>query len=180
MASFKIPITTMLKSLLFLSLFSLSHLVSGDDKLVEIVCHETDEPEICVQCLRSAHGADTSSKLGIATAVITCLEEHGTSLGAEMTSIASGAKEDYGKRLFEGCSKDYSDSNKDLVSAVGLLKGRKYDGAEKAVTGAFYRHESCRNDIGAYKNVTVPSKVAYEMKIYEDLCQVADRIIERL
>lgn len=185
MASFKFPRHTLLNFLLLLfalsqSFYQLSHLVAADNKLIEIVCHETDMPEVCVQCLTSDPDAETADRLGLTNIVVYCLDNHASSLESNMSNMSSVYKDRSTKKVLLGCSQGYLASKKDLLAAIVSLKSGQFDDAETSVTMTLDRHMSCLKRIEQHKEVQISSKLAYEMKIYEDLCQIADRIIERL
>ncbi|EXB53373.1 Putative invertase inhibitor [Morus notabilis] len=185
MASFRISKHTkanllLLLLALFLSSYQLSRLAAADRGLIQIVCHESDAPEVCVQCLNSDPGAESADKVGLTTIVVNCLNNHADSLEDKLSNMSSVSKDQSSKDVLMECSKGYLDSKKDLLSAIVSLKSDDYDNAEKFVTATLYRHFSCLWSIKKNKVVKISSKVACEMRIYEDLCQIADRMIERL
>lgn len=97
-----------------------------------------------------------------------------------MSNMSSVYKDRSTKKVLLGCSEGYLASKKDLLAAIVSLKSGQFDDAETSVTMTLDRHMSCLKRIEKHKEVQISSKLAYEMKIYEDLCQIADRIIERL
>ncbi|PON58780.1 Pectinesterase inhibitor domain containing protein [Trema orientale] len=187
MASFKI-LSASIFPLILLVFLTLSqffhqhpHLAEADYKLIEILCHAADVPEICFQCLKSDPDAElATSKVELTVVMMNCISSHADALQENMKEFASNSKDETIKGVFIECSKAYVEAKKDVLSAIGHLKSHEFDEAESSLTQAIYQHYTCQSTIKRYKQIKISRKVAYEMKVYEELCSSADRIIERL
>lgn len=178
MASFKI-----LSASILLVLLTLSHpqLAEADYKLIEIVCHGSDVPEICIECLKSDPNAGlATSKVELTVIMMNCISNHAEVLQENMEDFASNSKDESIKAVFMQCSKGYLESKGDLFSAIVYLKSHEFDKAESCVAQAIHLHRTCHSTIKSYKRIKISRKIAYEMEIYEELCFSTNRIIERL
>ena len=165
--------------LLLLLLTPFSPVLKADDKLIQIECHNAEVPSTCIQCLQSNQRSQKADRVGIATIIVSCLKNHAQSLAASMSHLASGAKDKEMKNRFEECSQGFSPAMKELSSATIRLKKAKYDDAERSVNKALYCYNlSCQSIIQSYKHT--PKHVVYSIRIYEELSEAANRVIERL
>ena len=188
MASFKVLNPSTLHLIPLLVLLTVSqlfhqhpHLAEADYKLIEIVCHAADVPEICIQCLNSDPDAGlATSKVELAVVMMDCITHHADVLQQNMKDVASSSKDDSIRDVLMECSKGYMAAKTDLLSAIVYLRSHEFDEAESCVTEAFFQHHTCHSTIKDHKDIKISRKVAHEMKIYEELCNSANRIIERL
>ncbi|KAF3974714.1 hypothetical protein CMV_001973 [Castanea mollissima] len=154
-------------------------MLKADDKLIQIECHNAEVPSTCIQCLQSDQHSQKADRVGIATIIVSCLKNHAQSLAANMSHLASGAKDKEMKNRFEECSQGFCSTMKELSSATIRLKKAKYDDAERSVNKALNCYSlNCQSIIQSYKNS--PKHVVYSMRIYEELSEAANRVIERL
>ncbi|PON95561.1 Pectinesterase inhibitor domain containing protein [Trema orientale] len=180
----KVLSASILHLILFLVLLTLSqffhqhpHLAEADYKLIEILCHTADVPKVCTQCLKSDPAAEfATSKVELTVIVMNCISNHADALQENMKDYASNSI----KGVFLECSKAYMGAKKDLLSAIIHLKSHEFDEAESSVTGAVFQNHVCHPTIKSYKQIKISRKLAYEMKVYEELRFTATRIIERL
>ncbi|XP_062170412.1 uncharacterized protein LOC133876143 [Alnus glutinosa] len=154
-------------------------LVRADDKLMQMECHNAEVPTTCMQCLKSNRRAATADKVGIATILVICLQNHAKTLATNMSDLASRAKDQAAKTLLQECGQGYSSAEKELSSATSSLKNGKYDDAERFVNEALKYELTCHSKTGSYKE-RIPENLVLEMKIYEQLSEAANRIVERL
>ncbi len=154
-------------------------LVRADDKLIQIECHNADVPSTCIQCLQSDQRAKNADKVVIATIIVNCLKNNAQSLAANMSNLASGTKAKVVKKVFKECGQGFSSAMKKLSSATFGLKKGKYDDAEKFVSEALDYEHNCQSKIGRHHE-DIPKHVVYDMRIYEQLSEAANRVIERL
>lgn len=158
----------------------LSKLVAAENNnLIEMVCHVAEVPESCIQCLKSDPHSEIADEVGIAIILMNCLTDHIDALENNMSKIAAVSKDKSTVKLFQNCSKDYATARKYLNSAITSLKSGKYDAAETSVTLALKFDTDCHFKIVSFKK-KISHKIAFEIKLFEDLCQAANRIIERL
>ncbi|KAB1216942.1 Pectinesterase inhibitor [Morella rubra] len=154
-------------------------LVRADESLIQIECHNAEVPSTCIQCLTSDGRAENADKVGIATIVVDCLQNHANTLAGNMSSLASGTKDRGMKNVFLKCGQGFSSAEKALSSSTLSLKNGKYENAEKFVGEALEHELTCQKNVASYKD-QIPERVAYEMRIYEELSEAARRIFERL
>lgn len=155
-------------------------LVIADDRLIQIECHNAEVPTTCIECLKSDPRSEKADKVGIAVIILGCLSNNAKALATNMTEIASGAIDTNATKILKQCSRGFYSATKDLASATLKLKSGKYDGAEHSVSRAVVSAAYCRYEIEVYKRKVVPRNMIYEMFIYEDLSEAANRIIEGL
>ncbi|XP_062114898.1 pectinesterase inhibitor-like [Humulus lupulus] len=155
------------------------HLAKADSKLILNVCRATDVPDICIQCLQSDPYAEFASAVELAFIMMNCISSHADALQVNMEDTASNSKNKSTKSVYNACVKAYMAAKKDLKSAIDHLQSYEIDEAESYVGQAMLKHQSCYYAIENNKELTIPSEVAYEMKIYEELCFSTERIIER-
>ncbi|KAF4365667.1 hypothetical protein F8388_007500 [Cannabis sativa] len=156
------------------------HLAKADTKLIENLCHATEVPDTCIQCLQSDPYAEFATDIELAIIMMTCIRNHADTLQVNMEDTANNSKIKSTKSVYNGCVKAYMGAKKDLNTATEHLQNYEFDKAEKYVDQAMIKHLVCCGDIQNNKNITISTEVAYEMKIYEELCFSSERIIERL
>lgn len=105
-------------------------LVIADDQLIQMECHNAEEPTTCIECLKSDPHGEKADKVGIAVIILGCLSNNAKTLAANMTEIAYGTKDKNATKILKQCSKGFYSATKDLASATLKLKSGKYDGAE--------------------------------------------------
>ncbi|KAJ7948933.1 Pectinesterase inhibitor [Quillaja saponaria] len=176
MASF----TNIPKLVLLLILSSAAcNLVSTDQKLMEKECHNAEVPATCIECLNSDSGAKEADGVGIATIIVNCINNLAESLAANMSSLASGTRKKEAKVIFQWCAKGYSSAKKELISSKQALKNGKYDAAEGSVSAALKSHVQCLDKIESNEE-KVQENIVQKIRIYGELSEAANRIIERL
>ncbi|KAF5477372.1 hypothetical protein F2P56_004020 [Juglans regia] len=153
--------------------------VRGNDNLIEIECHNAEVPSTCIQCLKSDRRSKNSDRVGIAVIMLNCLQNHAMTLSTNMSELASGTADLTMKNVFEDCGRGFSSAYKELSSATSSLEKRKYDKAEMLVNEALEFELKCHSKIGSYGD-KIPKDVVYGMKLYEDLSEATNRIVERL
>lgn len=156
-----------------------SKLVAAENNLIEMVCHVAEVPESCIKCLKSDPRSEFADKVGIALIVMNCLTDHVDTLEINMSNIAAVSKDESTVKLFLECAKDYASAKKELNSAITSLKSGKYDEAETSVTLALNYDTDCHFKIVSFKK-KIAHTIAFKIKLFEELCQAANRIIERI
>ncbi|KAG6687275.1 hypothetical protein I3843_11G063400 [Carya illinoinensis] len=151
----------------------------SDETLIAIECHNAEVPSTCIQCLKSDQRSKNSDRVGIAAIMVNCLQNHAKTLATNMSELASGTADLAMKNVFEECGRGFSSAYKELSSATSSLEKRKYDEAEMLVNEALEYELKCHWKIGSYGD-QIPKDVVYGMKLYEDLSEATDRIVERL
>lgn len=96
-----------------------------------------------------------------------------------MTTLASSAKDNRFKTMLEKCEEALSSTDGLLIQTMVELKNGEYDEAELSATEALRYEVSCDHIFGR-RQAYLPTHVVYEMKIYKELSEAANRIIERL
>lgn len=153
--------------------------VRGNDELIKIECHNAEVPSTCIQCLKSDRRSENSDRVRIAAILVNCLQNHAKGLAGNMSALASGSKDQAMKNVFEECGRGFSSARKVLSSATLNLEKSKYDDAEMFVNEALQYVLQCHSRIGDHGD-QIPKDVVYGMKLYEDLSEATDRIVERL
>ncbi|KAF3438264.1 hypothetical protein FNV43_RR21025 [Rhamnella rubrinervis] len=157
----------------------ISKLDAAENDLIEVVCRVAEAPESCIQCLRSDPHAEDDDKVGIATIMINCVSSHANSLSANMSNTAVGSQDEAAKKLFLECSKDYASAEKELDSGIISLKCGKYDDAQVSVALALKYDTDCHFKIISFKK-KIAQQIVYKIKLFEQLCVAANRIIEHI
>ncbi|XVF18210.1 hypothetical protein REPUB_Repub11eG0001900 [Reevesia pubescens] len=164
--------------LLFTSFQHASKLVSADEKLIELQCHNAEVAAACLQCLRSDPRGEVADKVGIATIIINCISTNAEALANNMSSLASSVHDKNLKSLFHDCEKGFFEAKHDLSTATNELKGKDYDKTNHFVRTALEQEILCKKNVVSMK-LRVPSNILYEMNVYEELSDAAMRIIDR-
>ncbi|KAK7324323.1 hypothetical protein VNO77_27856 [Canavalia gladiata] len=153
----------------------------ADYQLIQTLCHNSETPETCLKCVQTLNGADKANSVGIATIIVSCINDHANTLAFNMTTLASTTSNQNLKSLYKRCANNYGYhiAKKDLVLTKHALQNHKYDNAEFYVIKALKYDLTCHTYLGSYQN-KVPFDVFYAMKTYEDLSEAACRIIEKL
>lgn len=154
-------------------------LVSANNELIELECHNTETPELCMECLKSDPKSQYSDEIEIARIITNCLSNHSKHLASNMSGLVVVVSEERLKAACEACSGGYSRAYKHLSEVLSYLKRGDYDKAGHSVLIALKFQLSCQKSIKSQK-WSLPESIAYEMKVYEDLSQDAMRIIDRL
>jgi pectinesterase inhibitor-like protein len=169
------------------TIFSILHLlltpppllVRANNKLIRTECHNAEVPATCMQCVESDRRAAAANRVGIATILVTCLENQAKTLAANMSELASSSKDPAMKIVFKECCQGYSSAEKGLSSATSCLKNGRYEDAERFVNEALEYELTCHSKIESYR-AGISEYIVHEMKIYEQLSEAANRIVERL
>ncbi|XVE52822.1 hypothetical protein DITRI_Ditri02bG0155000 [Diplodiscus trichospermus] len=173
-----LPLYHLLLLLLFTSFEHAGKLVSADDKLIEIECHNAEVPATCIQCLNSDPQGKLADRLGIATIVINCLSSKADILANNMSTLASSVQDKNLKSLFKGCEHRFFQGKSDLSIATIKLKSKDYDKTNHFVRTALQQEILCKKNVVKMK-LRLPSNILFEMRVYEELSDAAMRIIDR-
>ena len=111
-------------------------MLKANDKLIQIECHNAEVLSTSIPWPQSDQRTQKANSVGIATIIVSCLKNHAQSLSANMSHLASGAKDKEMKNSVEECSQGFSSAIKELSSATIRLKKAKYDDAERSVNKA--------------------------------------------
>ena len=121
-------------------------MLKANDKLIQIECHNAEVLSTSIPWPQSDQRTQKANSVGIATIIVSCLKNHAIivsclknhaqSLSANMSHLASGAKDKEMKNSVEECSQGFSSAIKELSSATIRLKKAKYDDAERSVNKA--------------------------------------------
>lgn len=153
--------------------------VKADEQLIQIECHNANVPEVCIQCLKSDPRSKNADKVGIAKIIVGCLSKHANILQANMTNLASSTEDDQFKTMLEKCKEALLFTDGLLIRTMLQLDNGKYDKAEHSTSEALWYEVSCDYIFGKHKS-NLPTKVVYEMMLYKELSEAANRIIEQL
>lgn len=158
--------------------------VSADEIAMQRECHNSNAPKTCVQCLKSDNRSLKADKYTIATLVIECLDKHATSLGRNMSVLATRIPDVHNasRRAYEGCVRLFSQATKELGSAAKEIKNGEYDSADKSVFNARRCNLECFSSVGSKGKVKLSEvliDVDSEMMVFEQLSEATMRIIER-
>ncbi|KAL4353533.1 hypothetical protein GQ457_06G023650 [Hibiscus cannabinus] len=155
------------------------NLVSADEALIQLQCHNAEVPSTCIQCVKSDPKGESAGKVGIANIIITtCLSNNAKSLKHNMTVLASTPPGKGEKTVLQSCEKAFSDATYDLAKATAMLGAKDYDKTNGLVAAALAREVFCKENMLDNK-VTVPDSVVYQMRVYEELSNAALRIVDR-
>ncbi|KAF4352635.1 hypothetical protein G4B88_008804 [Cannabis sativa] len=116
------------------------HLVKADTKLIENLCHATEVPDTCIQCLQSDPYAEFATDIELAIIMMTCIRNHADTLQVNMEDTANNSKIKSTKSVYNGCVKAYMGAKKDLNTATEHLQNYEFDKAEKYVDQAMIKH----------------------------------------
>ena len=86
-------------------------------------------------------------------------------------------------KALEDCCKLLGDAKKELAAACQKIDKGDFDGADHSVYSAFNYGVQCHSELDeAVKEskADVSTKVMSEIKVHEELCEAAMRMIERL
>ncbi|GMI65586.1 hypothetical protein like AT4G00872 [Hibiscus trionum] len=164
--------------LLSISFNHVGHLVSADDTLIQLQCHNAEVPSTCIQCVKSDPRSQSADKVGIAAIIITCLSNNAKTLSKNMTVLASAAHDKNVKMVLQSCEKGFSVATTDLANATNMLGNKDYDKTNGLVSAALRQEVDCNQYASEYK-VTIPYRMVYDMRVYEELSDAALRIIDR-
>lgn len=152
--------------------------ISADSTLITEQCHNTDTPEICIQCLKSDPRSQSADKVSIAAIVITCISNKAVTLESNMTVLASSVHDKNLKLVLQDCQKELADAKTNLTTATDRLKNKDFDGTNYLVNQALRKEFDCKQNVGSLQ-YRVPTNVLNDMRLYEELSEAAMRIIDR-
>ncbi|KDP25096.1 hypothetical protein JCGZ_22631 [Jatropha curcas] len=180
MASFANSIHHLRLLLTVVALIHTEKLISANEDIIECECHNTETPEVCMECLKSNPTASASNELGIATIITNCVSNHSKHLATKMSVLVHRVGDENLKSVFQACSQGYYLACVDLSMVVSKLKSGDYDKAGHFVLTALSFQLTCITNFQMNQTWHLPESIAYEMKVYEDLSEAAMRIIDRL
>ncbi|KAL6998944.1 hypothetical protein U1Q18_000111 [Sarracenia purpurea var. burkii] len=165
-------------------IFRQPHLaVVANDWLPQLECHNARVPETCIQCLNSDPSTGNANATGIATIVVGCVSTHADTLSEDMSQLADSKHDKVSAKVFKDCFRLIVSAKEELVAAGAKLKQGDYDGADQSVYGAFNYAVQCHSELDEALmkwKIDIPAEVQNKIKVHEELCEAAMRIIERL
>ncbi|KAI3930816.1 hypothetical protein MKX01_037262 [Papaver californicum] len=121
-----------------------STFVRADNELIRRVCHNTDAPTACNQCVQ----ADTRNYAA--------------------------------NQTITQCREWFSYAKSDLNAATQGLKNGDYDASDKSVFNALFYQNSCKNQFENNQKIRITYHIYFGFNMYEELSQIALRIINHL
>ncbi|KAI3946938.1 hypothetical protein MKW98_003501 [Papaver atlanticum] len=175
----------MVSAAIVLVMFLLNHLpstfVRADDKLIRQVCHNSEAPTTCNQCVKADKRSDNANTVGIAKIVVDCIKFQANNLQTNISALASIYKDDVAaNRTITQCQKLFSHAKSDLNTATQDLKNGNYDASDKSVFNALLYQNSCKTQFENNPKIKITPHIYYGFNIFEKLSQIALRIIDRL
>ncbi|KAK5786950.1 hypothetical protein PVK06_041600 [Gossypium arboreum] len=154
------------------------NLVSADNTLIKTQYHNAEVPEACIQCVKSNPRSQSVDKIGIATIAITCISNKAMTLESNMTVLALSVHDKDLKLVLQDCQKELFNAKTNLTTAMDRLKSKDYDQTNYLLNHALQKEFDCKKNVGDLQ-YTLPTTVLNDMTIYEELSEVAMRIIDR-
>ncbi|XP_057485188.1 uncharacterized protein LOC130771572 [Actinidia eriantha] len=157
---------------------------ANESWLVKAECHNAMVPVTCMKCLDADNRtAGAANAAGIATIVADCANKHADNLVGEMSQLAAANHDKVLVKALEDCCKLLANAKKELAAACQKIDKGDFDGADHSVDSALIYGVQCHSELDeAVKEskVDVSTKVMSEMKVHEELCKAAMRMIKRL
>ncbi|XP_026435152.1 uncharacterized protein LOC113332869 [Papaver somniferum] len=175
----------MISAAIVLVMFLLNHLpstfVRADDELIRQVCHNSESPTPCNQCVKSDNRSDNANTVGIATIVVDCIKFQANNLQTNISALASIYKDDVAaNRTITQCRIFFSHAKSDLNTATQDLKKGDYDASDKSVFNALLHQNSCKTLFENSPKIKFTPHIFYGFNMFEKLSQIALSIIVRL
>ncbi|KAI3892123.1 hypothetical protein MKW92_015578 [Papaver armeniacum] len=152
MAFLKISMVSTVLVLIMFLCYNLqpSTFVRADDELIHRVCHNTDAPTACNQCVK----ADNRT---------------------------SKYKDDFAaNQTITKCQELFSYAKSDLSAATQGLKTGDYDASDKSVFEALMYQSACKYQFENTRKIRITYHISFGFNMYEELSQIALRIINHL
>ncbi|KAI3915043.1 hypothetical protein MKW92_028207 [Papaver armeniacum] len=144
----------MVSAAIVLVMFLLNHqpstFVSADDELIRQVCHNSEAPTTCNQCVKA---------------------DNRTSIYKDDVDV---------NRTITHCRKSFSHAKLDLNTATQDLKNGDYDASDKSVFNALLDQNSCKTQFENNPKITITPHIFYRFNMFEKLSQITLSIIDRL
>ncbi|KAI3839186.1 hypothetical protein MKX03_032816 [Papaver bracteatum] len=144
----------MVSAVIVLVMFLLNHqpstFVSAGDELIRQVCHNSEAPTTCNQCVKA---------------------DNRTSIYKDDVDA---------NRTITQCRKLFSHAKSDLNTATQDLKNGDYDASDKSVFNALLYHHSCKTQLESNPKITITPHIFYGFNMFEKLSQIALSIIDHL
>ncbi|GFZ05781.1 hypothetical protein Acr_17g0013530 [Actinidia rufa] len=157
---------------------------ANESWLVKSECHNAMVPATCMKCLDTDHRtAGAVNAAGVATIVIGCVSKNADNLSGEMSQLAASSHDKGLVKALKDCCKLLDHSKKELAAACQKIDKGDFDGADHSVYSVFNYGVQCHSELDeAVKSskVDVSPKVMSELKVHEQLCEAAMRMIDRL
>ncbi|MCL7026234.1 hypothetical protein MKW94_023294 [Papaver nudicaule] len=143
-------VSTVIVLLVFLFSHQPSTFVRADDELIRRVCHNSDAPTACNQCVKADNRTSVYQDDFAANGTIT------------------------------QCREELSYAKADLDAAIQDLKNGDYDASDKSVFNALLYQNSCESELKNNPKIRITYHINFGFNMYEALSHIALRIINRL
>ncbi|KAI3946956.1 hypothetical protein MKW98_003519 [Papaver atlanticum] len=176
---------SMSSTIIVLVMFLLNHqpstFVRADDELIRQVCHNSEAPTTCNQCVKADNRSDKANTVGIATIVVDCIKIQANNLQTNISTLGSIYKDDFAaNRTITKCGELFSHAKSDLNAVSQDLKNGDYDASDRSIFNALLYQNSCKNQCKNNPKIIITSHIFYGFKMYEELSQIALSILNRL
>lgn len=183
MAFLKISMVSTVLVLIMFLCYNLqpSTFVRADDELIRRVCHNTDAPTACNQCVKADNRSDNADSVGIATIVVDCVKVQAVYLQSNISALASKYKDDFAaNQTITKCQEWFSHAKSDLSAATQGLKTGDYDASDKSVFESLMYQSACKYKFENTRKIRITYHISFGFNMYEELSQIALRIINHL
>ncbi|KAL1204823.1 Pectinesterase inhibitor [Cardamine amara subsp. amara] len=168
------------KLLLFTTLVTISVISRANEELMMQECHNSDNPTLCLSCLRSDPTSPEADQVGLARIILRCINSHLLTLTKNASTLGSVHHQNpKATAAWKQCSLGYATAKRGVGEADAHLITGDYDKAAydvnvKVVAPPF----SCNTSLETL-NIHVPSSFRYHTEVYLALTQTLLRIIDR-
>ncbi|KAI3978551.1 hypothetical protein MKX01_015726 [Papaver californicum] len=137
-----------------------STFVRADNELISRVCHNTDAPTACNQCVKA--------------------DNRTVYLQRNISALTSIYGDSAANQTITECRELFSYAKSDLNAATQGLKNGDYDASDKSVFKALRYQNSCKSQFENNQKIRITVHIYFGFNMYEELSQIALRIINRL
>lgn len=159
---------------------TISVISRANEELMVQQCHNSDNPTLCLRCLRSDPASHETDQVGLARIILRCINSHLLNLTKNASTLGSKhPRNPKAAAALKQCGMGYATAKRGLGEADAHLMTGDYDKAAYDVSKKVVAPPiSCRSSLETLK-IQVPLRLRYHTEVYLALTQALLRIIDR-
>ncbi|KAK1300177.1 Cell wall / vacuolar inhibitor of fructosidase 2 [Acorus calamus] len=166
-------------TLLWALLLSVSLLVKGDVTLIQTVCRETSDFDLCFKTLKSDPRSDSADRKGLVAIMIDIDSQTSTSITSYVSDSIKSAGDESTKKALSDCLDAYGSAKDHFGDATDDLNSGDYGGANVQVSASLDAPSDCQSGFGDEK-VEYPTELAQRGESFRKLCSLTLAMINHI